>query len=151
MKIAVTSQNRKSVTGHAGKCRKFWIYEVEGRKLRGKSLLELPIEQSFHETHGVEAHPLDKVNVLISGGMGAGLRHRLRQRGIDALVTPETDPDRAVAAYLAGSLALGEPEDHSGHDDHGHDHHPGHGHRSGTVFAAGPGIPILHDTGKETS
>ncbi|HRH81980.1 MAG TPA: NifB/NifX family molybdenum-iron cluster-binding protein [Thiobacillaceae bacterium] len=145
MKIAVTSQNRKSVTGHAGKCRKFWIYEVEGRKLRGKSLLELPIEQSFHETHGVEAHPLDKVNVLISGGMGAGLRHRLWQRGIDALVTPETDPDRAVAAYLAGSLALGEPD----HDGHGHEHH--HGHRAGAVFAAGPGIPILHDTGKETS
>jgi hypothetical protein len=29
MKIAVTSQNRKTITSHAGKCRKFWVYEVE--------------------------------------------------------------------------------------------------------------------------
>ncbi len=25
MKIAVASQNRKTVTAHAGKCRKFWL------------------------------------------------------------------------------------------------------------------------------
>ena len=37
MKIAVTSQNRKTVTGHAGKCRKFWIYEVEGSAVISKN------------------------------------------------------------------------------------------------------------------
>ena len=29
MQIAVTSQNRKTVTEHAGKCRKFWIYDIK--------------------------------------------------------------------------------------------------------------------------
>lgn len=104
MKIAVASQNRKSVTGHAGKCRNFWIYQIEGFSVDGKSLLELPREQSFHESHHAPSHPLDDINVLICGGMGQGLRHRLLQKGIQALSTPETDPDRAVDAWLRGDL-----------------------------------------------
>ena len=126
MKIAVTSQNRKAVTGHAGKCRKFWVYEIEGGQVKDKTLLELAKEQSFHESHGGH-HPLDSVNVLISGGMGGGLRSRLAQRGIEALVTTETDPDRAVAAYLQGTLPAGPAQTHGGHG-----HHHGH-HRHGQV------------------
>jgi predicted Fe-Mo cluster-binding NifX family protein len=124
MNIAATSQNRKAVTGHAGKCRKFWVYEIEGGQVKNKTLLELAKEQSFHESHG-GPHPLDSVNVLISGGMGGGLRSRLAQRGVEALVTTETDPDRAVAAYLEGTLPEGPAQ---ANDSHGHNH--GH-HRHG--------------------
>lgn len=123
MKIAVTSQNRKDVTGHAGKCRRFWIYEIAGRDVVGRALLELPIDQSFHASHGADPHPLDGVDVLICGGMGGGLGQRLRQRGIEALVTTKTTPDRAVAAYLAGTLPLGEAERHEG-PERGHHHGP---------------------------
>lgn len=115
MKIAVTSQNRKTVTAHAGKCRKFWIYEVEGGEVKGKSLLELPIEQSFHASHGEAPHPLDDINALISGGMGMGLKNRLRQKSIVALATAEPDPDRAVSAWLNGTLAELPPEPHHRH------------------------------------
>ncbi len=121
MKIAVASQNRKSVTGHTGKCRKFWIYEVAARKITGKTLLELPREQSLHEHHDAESHPLAGVQVLITGGMGEGLARRLAGMGIEGLVTTESRPEQAVEAYLAGTLPLGQPETHSGHDHH--DHH----------------------------
>ncbi len=117
MKIAITSQNRKTITGHAGKCRKFWVYEVEGTVVKDKTLLELPREQSFHESHGADNHPLDDVNVLITGGMGMGLAQRLKQKGILAVATSESDPDRAVAAWLAGTLPETEPE------LHGQSHH----------------------------
>lgn len=119
MKIAVASQNRRSVTGHAGKCRKFWLYAIEAGAVKGKTLLELPREQSFHEHLGAEPHPLAGVQALITGGMGEGLARRLAGMGIEGLVTPETDPDLAVAAYLAGTLPVGQPEAHSGHE---HDH-----------------------------
>ncbi len=124
MKIAVTSQNRKTITGHAGKCRKFWVYEVENNTVATKKLLELPIEQSFHESDHAAPHPLDGVNVLIAGGMGMGLQHRLKQKGILAVSTAETDPDQAVVAWLAGSLIELPPDAH----DHDHDHEHGHGH-----------------------
>ena len=119
MKIAVASQNRKTVTGHAGKCRKFWIYDIDGSLVLDKALLELPLEQSFHESSQSAPHPLDDVNVLISGGMGQGLQFRLKQKGIQALATPETDPDRAVAAWLAGDLEELPAETH----EHGHHQH----------------------------
>lgn len=121
MKIAVASQNRKTVTGHAGKCRKFWIYEINGNQVLDRALLELPMEQSFHESGPGAPHPLDDVNVLISAGMGQGLKFRLKQKGIQALATPETDPDRAVAAWLVGALEELPAEAH----EHGHelDHH----------------------------
>ncbi|MDD5389973.1 MAG: NifB/NifX family molybdenum-iron cluster-binding protein [Gallionellaceae bacterium] len=137
MKIAVTSQNRKTITGHAGKCRKFWIYEVEGGAVRSRQLLELPIEQSFHESEQGAPHPLDDVNVLISGGMGMGLQARLKQMGILAVATGETDIERAVAAWLDGTL-VELPADthlpglhHYGH----HEEHHGSSHDHAVVLA----------------
>lgn len=114
MKIAVASQNRRQVTGHTGRCRRYWIYEVAEGAVRGKTLLELPKAQCFHESPPGAPHPLDGVGVLIGGGMGRGLVRRLAAMGIRGLVTTETDPDKAVALYLAGSLPLGEPEEHAG-------------------------------------
>lgn len=110
MKIAVASQNRKQVTGHTGRCRRFWIYEAEAGKVLSKVLLELPIDQSFHAISPQAAHPLDGVQVLITGGMGEGLVARLARMGIEGLITPESDPDRAVALFLAGNLPLGVAE-----------------------------------------
>ena len=122
MKIAVSSQNRKTVTGHAGQCRKFWIYDVAGGNALGRTLLELPLDQSFHASHGAP-HPLDHVNVLITGGMGMGLRHRLKQKGIVAVATAETDPDRAVSAWLNDTLVEIAPEAHGHGITHGHSPH----------------------------
>ena len=133
MKIAVASQNRRTIMEHAGRCRNFWIYETEQDKVVRKELLELPKEQSFHDSSPHASHPLDEVQVLIAGGMGHGLSHRLTHKGIVGVVTPETDPDRAVAAYLDGSLAVLPPgsHDHGHGHDHDHDHGHGHGHGHG--------------------
>jgi len=113
MKIAVASQNRREVTGHTGRCRKFWVYRIEQARVRDRALLELPREQAFHESAPHQPHPLDGVDVLISGGMGTGLMRRLAARGIEGLVTSETDPDTAVASYLAGRLPPGAVEGHA--------------------------------------
>lgn len=104
MKIAVASQNRRTITAHAGRCRRFWIYEVEGGEVHHKSLLELPTEHSLHASDRNAPHPLDGISVLISGGMGTGLKNRLGQKSILALVTAESDPDRAVSAWVNGTL-----------------------------------------------
>lgn len=104
MKIAVTSQNRKTITEHAGKCRKFWIYNIEAGAVMGRDLIELPMEQSFHASQHQLAEALTDIDVLITASMGAGLHQRLKQSGIHPLITTEEDPNAAVAAYLAGCL-----------------------------------------------
>ena len=117
MKIAVASQNRKQITEHAGRCRKFWIYDIAEGAIAHKKLLELPKEQSFHESSPHAPHPLDEVQALIAGNFGMGLFGRLQAKGIKAIATPETDPDRAVAAYLDGTLVVVAPFAHTHHHD----------------------------------
>jgi predicted Fe-Mo cluster-binding NifX family protein len=131
MKIAVTSQNRKTITSHAGQCRKFWVYEVEDSTVGNKHLLELPRSQSFHECDHDVPHPLDGVHLLITGGLGLGLQQRLQRQGIVALATAETDPDQAITAWLAGKLIELAPDTPEGHvHEYGQGHGHGHGHGS---------------------
>ncbi|HBW58417.1 MAG TPA: dinitrogenase iron-molybdenum cofactor biosynthesis protein [Oscillatoriales bacterium UBA8482] len=125
MKIAVASQNKKSITEHTGHCLKFWIYETKDGEIISKNLLELSPKQSFHDSSEDEPHPLDDVQILISGGMGKGLVRRLERKRIEAIITKETDLDKAVNAYFDGSLITEEPEcnEHEHQHQHKHQHH----------------------------
>lgn len=102
MKIAVTSQDQTYVTQHAGRCNCFWVYETEYADVVAKQLIKLPAGTSFHDT---SLPPLlNDINVLITGGMASELRYRLKQQAIQSVVTLETDPERAVNAWLNGTL-----------------------------------------------
>ncbi len=118
MKIAVASQNRRDITDHTGRCRKFWVYEIESETIVHKELLELPKEQSFHDSSPHDPSALDDVQVLIAGGLGAGLLRRLENKNIEALITTEINPDKAVEDYLKGTLVTLPAEPH----EHGHQH-----------------------------
>ena len=127
MQIAITSQNRRTITEHAGKCRKFWLYDIQLDQITSKRLVELPIDQSFHGTHHGLPEALSGINVLISGGMGGHLFQRLIRLGVQPLVACEENPDKAVADYLDGCLLTRSvaPACH----DHTHDHeHHEHSH-----------------------
>lgn len=102
MKIAVTSEDRNTVTEHAGRCARFWVYQTEYADIVAKQWVELPEGQRFRDTELPQA--LSDINVLISGGMASELRYRLKQQAIQAVSTLESDPDRAVNAWLNGSL-----------------------------------------------
>jgi predicted Fe-Mo cluster-binding NifX family protein len=132
MRIAVSSQNFRSITGHAGKSRRFIIYELApGQAPREIDRLDLPKEQSLHEYHG-DDHPLFRqgLDAVITGSAGAGFVQRLGRRGIRVLATAETDIGRALTAVADGeSLPEAPPHDHGSGDGHGHGH--GHGHGGG--------------------
>lgn len=101
MMIAVTSQNFRTVTGHAGRARRFLVYSAEpGATPREVDRLDLPKELALHEFHGPDPHPLDRMDALITGGAGEHFKERLAARGVRVHVTTETDPVTAVAAYL---------------------------------------------------
>ncbi|MBN8563636.1 MAG: nitrogen fixation protein [Leptolyngbya sp. UWPOB_LEPTO1] len=124
MKIAVSSQNQTNVTAHLGHCQKFWIYDVDNGTIQNKELLQLTKDQSFHESSPKDPHSLDTVQVLISGSMGRGLVRRLESKGIQPIITPETDLDAAITAYLTGSLAILTSEEVEHHHDHEQGHDP---------------------------
>lgn len=124
MKIAITSQNFRTVTAHAGKARRFIIYDLPGTAPAQEiERLDLPREMCFHEFRG-SRHPIYDVDVLITGGAGAGLAQRLAMQGVHVVVCGETDPLQAILDYRAGTIKPPIPHDH----DHGHDHEDGHQH-----------------------
>ncbi|AFZ38141.1 dinitrogenase iron-molybdenum cofactor biosynthesis protein (plasmid) [Stanieria cyanosphaera PCC 7437] len=104
MKIAVASQNRINITSHTGKCRNFWIYEVNSQEILNKKLLQLSKEESFLNSFPHIPQALNNIQVLISGGIGCGLMNRLEEQGIEGIVTSEREPDLAVITYLESSL-----------------------------------------------
>ena len=101
MRIAVTSQNFRTVTGHAGKTRRFLVYEgVPGLTPKEVKRLDLPRELSIHETPPNAMHPLDSVQVLITGGCGEGFFRKMARRGVKVVVTEEEDPLTAVRQVI---------------------------------------------------
>lgn len=110
MRIAVASQNYRTVTPHASMTRRFLVYEAEpDGSPREVDRLDLPKELAIREFAGRAPHPLDDVDVVIVGSAGPGFVSRMAERGVEAVVTSETDPLKAIRDYLAESPASAEP------------------------------------------
>jgi predicted Fe-Mo cluster-binding NifX family protein len=119
MRIGVTSQNFRTITAHAGRTRRFMIYEeTPDGQIFQANMLDLPVEMSIHEFPRHAAHPIDGLDVLITGSCGDGFKRKLAARGIRVIVTSETDPIMAVAAVLKGAdlPPASEEEEEDGHE-----------------------------------
>jgi len=119
-KIAVTSQNRRTITPHAGRTRRFLIYEAHadgGYELVDR--VELPKDQTLHEWGNRDGHPLYAYDVIIAGSVGPNFIDRMASRGVEVLPTSESDPETAIRRYIDGTLPVEPPHEHHHHD---HDH-----------------------------
>ena len=123
MRIAVSSQNYRTVTGHAGKARRFIVFEAdEQTPPREIERLDLDADMAIHGFDHRSVHPLDSMQVLITGSAGEGFVRHLAARGVLVVATNEINPGLAVAAFLDGrvrSPSTGCNHDHSdlGGDD----------------------------------
>jgi predicted Fe-Mo cluster-binding NifX family protein len=106
MRIAVTSQNFKTITGHAGKSRRFLVFEVDAAgEPREVQRLDLPMGMSMHDDHR-DDHPLLTLGLdaLITQGAGQGFVARMGRVGAKVHTTSLSDP-----LVAARALARGEP------------------------------------------
>jgi predicted Fe-Mo cluster-binding NifX family protein len=113
MKIAVTSQNFRTITSHAGKSRRFLVYGPDGNGgVAEIDRLDLPKEMSLHEFRGLD-HPLFQMSAVITASCGEGFTRRLGSFGVQVVTTSAQHPAQAAADYLAGRpLPAAEPHDH---------------------------------------
>ena len=113
MRIGITSQNFRTITGHAGKSRRFLVFEAApGQDPVAVERIDLPKELSLHEYHG-DDHPLFRLDVVITASCGTGFSQRLQRHGVRVLTTSATDP--AVAAKTVAQnqdLPPAEPHEH---------------------------------------
>ncbi|MFN3604325.1 MAG: NifB/NifX family molybdenum-iron cluster-binding protein [Leptonema sp. (in: bacteria)] len=118
MKIAITTKEYKSIVGHAGRCSKFLIYEIQNNEISNVFKKELPEEYVFHNFfHNQKAstntpHPLDDIDIFITASSGQGFVNRMALRGKRVMITNEKDPETAVKKFLKNELEELEPLDH---------------------------------------
>jgi predicted Fe-Mo cluster-binding NifX family protein len=113
LRIAVSSQNFRTVTSHAGKTRRFLVYlSQDDGSVREVERLDLPMGQSLHDNHG-DDHPLYRVDVVVTGGCGEGFVRRMSGHGVRVVATAEPDPQTAARAVAAGlPLPPAAPHEH---------------------------------------
>lgn len=115
MRIAVSSQNFKNITGHAGKSRRFLVYDLApGQAPIEQKRLDLPKEMSLHAYHGPD-HPLYQLQLdaILTGGAGERFCERMAEPGIQVMMTAETDIASALAAIASGQpLPPAAPHEH---------------------------------------
>ncbi|AHF05666.1 nitrogen fixation [Marichromatium purpuratum 984] len=105
MRIAVTSQNFRTITGHAGKTRRFLILEAGAEGATEIERLDLPAGMSLHDYHG-DDHPLFMLGLdaLLTQGAGQGFVQRMSRQGVVVHTTSATDPFEAATMLAAGKL-----------------------------------------------
>ena len=113
MKIAITSQNFRTITGHAGKTRRFLVFEVhDNGNYEEQDRLDLPKEMSLHAFHG-EHHPLFDMDVVITAGCGRGFHTRMQQHGVSVVETGLSDPLDALQRFIKHeTLPPPQPHEH---------------------------------------
>jgi hypothetical protein len=99
MKIAIASQNRRTVSSHAGKCTHFWVIDsVDGSCIS----LTLSPEQMLFQGDLV-GHPLQQVDVVLAASAGQALEQRLGTISTQLFLTEQSDP------LLASNWLMGLP------------------------------------------
>jgi predicted DNA-binding protein (UPF0251 family)/predicted Fe-Mo cluster-binding NifX family protein len=124
MKIAVVTDDGKTICGHYGRATGYAVFSVENGAVTGKELREKAGHHTFagHGSepgdpsgrHGFGAGAQDRhasmtanitdCQVVLSGGMGWGAFENLKSQGIEAIITDVADIEAAVQQYLAGDL-----------------------------------------------
>lgn len=113
MKIAVASDDGRTIASHLGRARGFIVYEIGPAQVRRRKYLENDftghargLSGAGHEAdrHGPILQALRDCKAVIAHGMGRRIHEDLRSVGIEAYVVDETDPDAALDDYLRGAL-----------------------------------------------
>lgn len=136
-KIAVTVQNRRTISEHAGRCKNFLIYTIQNSVITNKYLLELTEDETLHNVfhNGPNSESiLFNMNILITRGIGEGAINKLATKNVVCLKVGEKDPDLAIEKLINGTLEAYTPisvescGSNCGQHKHKHEHTHNHNH-----------------------
>ena len=122
MKIAVITDDGKTISQHFGRAPYYLVLTIEDGKISNRDMREKLGHNQFgehqhgsHEDgHGHEGHSHEKhvsmaeiisdCQVVICGGMGIGAYESMRRLNIQPVVTDQREIDAAVQTFIDGKL-----------------------------------------------
>ncbi len=124
MKIAIPSDDRKTITGHFGRVAGFIVLTVENTDITNREYRENPVNGRSAgpaERHKGILDTIGDCTVVLSNGMGRPMFAQLQKLNKEVIATDILDVDRAVTDYLQGTLSHN-PELIHEHRHHHHQH-----------------------------
>lgn len=117
MKIAIASDDEKTISSHFGRTRGFAVFNIEGGAVTSKEYRPNTftghargLEGNHHaDHHGPILNALSDCKAVISNGMGRRIYDDLQSIGIEVFITDERDVESALKLYLSGKL-IDKPE-----------------------------------------
>lgn len=107
MKIAVASDDKKTISHHFGKAKGFVVIELENKKIVSKEYRE-NIGKNKGECgscdHSAMINNVKDCELVISYGMGQRIYDDLTKEGIKPIVTDEKTVDGAISRFLENNL-----------------------------------------------
>lgn len=128
MKIAVVTDDEKTISEHFGRATKYVVFTIENGKIQTREVLDKVGHKQFasqDETHahhhgkeaggrGMGKHSEDRhqrmfenitdCDVLLGRGMGRGAQLGLQQIGLKPILTDIAEIDKAVQAVIDGTI-----------------------------------------------
>lgn len=164
IKVAITAQDKQTVSGHAGHCEHFFIFDINEEGQYQKSSVEVTDADSLHNfLHGdaaqFENHFIKDVKILLTQDIGQGAVQKLARQKIAAYIIREDDPETAIQKLVEGTLeayanegggcGCGSGGGHHHDHEHEHAHHHEHGHNHENGGGCGCGSGGGHDHGHD--
>ncbi len=122
MKIAVVTDDHRTISAHFGRAVFYEVFTISEGKITGQETLPKPAHgQLGHQPptepgfahgfgpaeEGLHARmlaPIRDCKILLARGMGQGAYNNLAQAGIQPILTEVLEIDLALKSYLAGKL-----------------------------------------------
>ncbi len=125
MKIAVVTDDEKTISAHFGRAQFYVVLEIENGKVISQETRPKANHNQFageyehlhdepghahgmgpgaRHRHGQMMETIKDCNVLLARGMGQGAHTGLKSNGIQPILTDIQNIQEAVNAYLAGTL-----------------------------------------------
>ena len=120
MKIAIVTDDGKTISQHFGRARYYVVYDVQGSVIMGSEMRDKAAHHASGEPHqheegghhGLEADAkhnsmlsnVSDCEALIARGMGWGAHEAIKGAGLKPFITDLEYAEEAVKAYVAGKL-----------------------------------------------
>jgi len=122
MKVAVVTDDGKTISQHFGRARYYQVFEIQDGVIKGSERRPKAghhVEGVSHHREGEGTHGFDHgdpaihnsmlsniadCEVLIARGMGQGAFEAMKEAGLKPFITDIESADEAVRAYIDGKL-----------------------------------------------
>jgi predicted Fe-Mo cluster-binding NifX family protein len=132
MKIAIVTDDGKTISAHFGRARYYTVLTIEDGRVVGQEMREKHAHQGHHGSHGEHAgaagqggagisfqeppqtpftdthtamlEPIQDCQIAVARGMGNGMFQRLHEAGIDPVLTDARDVEEVARLHLRGEL-----------------------------------------------